>query len=148
MHLSLLPIAIFTSIASRAGAQAGSCAEASRFGDVTVSPATLSPGKPFTVVANLRCAIQLGNTPKFLDYYIDGISRHTISGPILLARRTYKNTTSPPVDKFTAVLPHWYYDKDATYSLRMDNSYPRLGPSGESVVIVGGILTAINITGF
>ncbi|KAJ7912939.1 hypothetical protein B0H13DRAFT_1874381 [Mycena leptocephala] len=83
---------------------------------LNVSPTRFSPGKTFTVTANLTCAIQLGNTPTvtFLDYYIDAVVTHTFSGPILIARRTYDNST---IDQFTAVLPNWFYFADAQYSL-------------------------------
>ncbi|KAJ7194194.1 hypothetical protein GGX14DRAFT_476582 [Mycena pura] len=134
------------SLVPSASAQLGFCPEASRFGNV--SPTTLSPGQTFTVTANLTCAIQLGNSPTFLDYFIDGMATHTTGGPILIARRTYDNSTSPPMDKFTAVLPHWFYFTDATYSFRMDNSFARPGPTDESVITVGGISTPITITGF
>ncbi|KAJ6487190.1 hypothetical protein C8R47DRAFT_979320 [Mycena vitilis] len=124
------------------------CPEASRFGIVSVSPTTVSPGQTYTITTNLTCAVQLGDTPTYLDYYIEGTSTHTLPGPMLIARRTYNQSTSPPIDKFTAVLPHWYYYVDAQYSLRMDNSYSRLGPTGEVVISVGGLYTGINITGF
>ncbi|KAJ7849041.1 hypothetical protein B0H13DRAFT_2361505 [Mycena leptocephala] len=80
---------------------------------------------------------RLLNTPAFLDYYIDAVVTHTFSGPILLARRTYHNST---IDQFTAVLPNWFYFADAPrqYELMMDNSFVRMGPTGESVVAVGG----------
>ncbi|KAJ7892156.1 hypothetical protein B0H13DRAFT_2529322 [Mycena leptocephala] len=81
-------------------AQGNSCPEAARFGLLKVSPTTLSPGKTFTFTANLTCAIQLGNTPTFLHYYIDAVATHTVSGPILIARRTYHDST---IDQFTAV---------------------------------------------
>ncbi|KAJ6585629.1 hypothetical protein B0H19DRAFT_1250423 [Mycena capillaripes] len=71
-----------------------------------------------------------------------------MSGPILIARRTYDNSTSPPMDQFTAVLPNWFYFADAQYSVLMDNSFARAGPTGESVITVGGIFAPINITGF
>ncbi|KAJ7820240.1 hypothetical protein B0H14DRAFT_2175490, partial [Mycena olivaceomarginata] len=70
-------------------AKRGFCPEAARFGNLNVSPSTLSPGKRFTVTANLTCAIQLGNSPTYLDYYIDAVARHTVPGPILIARRAY-----------------------------------------------------------
>ncbi|KAF7364597.1 hypothetical protein MVEN_00328700 [Mycena venus] len=148
MRFNFFSIAALASLAATVSAQGNSCPEASRFGNVQVSPSTLSPGETFTVTADLTCAIQLGNTPTFLDYYISATATHTVPGPILIARRTYDNSTSPPIDKFTAVLPHWFYFADATYSLLMDNSFARAGPTGESVIITGGILTPINITGF
>ncbi|KAJ6576182.1 hypothetical protein B0H10DRAFT_1813665 [Mycena sp. CBHHK59/15] len=148
MRFNFLSIATFASVVATASAQAGFCPDALRFGSVTVSPTTLSPGETFTVTANLTCAVQLGNTPTFLDYYIDGVSTHNIGGPILIARRTYDNSTAPPADKFTATLPAWFYVADAQYSVLMDNSFARPGPTGESVITVGGVSTGINITGF
>ncbi|KAJ7054547.1 hypothetical protein C8F01DRAFT_1161972 [Mycena amicta] len=148
MHFQLASVAALLSFLTGTLAQAGSCPEAARFGNLKVSPSTLSPGQKFTVTADLTCAVQLGNTPTYLDYYISGTARHTISGPILIARRTYNATTTPPVDKFTAVLPSWFYFADATYSLRMDNSFARLGPTGQKVITTGGIFEPVNITGF
>ncbi|KAJ7894082.1 hypothetical protein B0H13DRAFT_1578795, partial [Mycena leptocephala] len=116
------------------------CPEAARFGPLKVLPARLSPGKTFTVTANLTCAIQLGNTPTFLKYYIDAVATHTVSGAILTARRTYHDNST--IDQFTAM----FYLADAQYSLMMDNSFVRSGPTGESVITVGGISTGINIT--
>lgn len=85
MHFNLLSITGLA-IATIASAQAGFCPEASRFGGLSISPATVSPGQTFTITANLTCAVQLGNTPTFLDYYIDGVSERNIGGPILIAR--------------------------------------------------------------
>ncbi|KAJ7858969.1 hypothetical protein B0H13DRAFT_1901627 [Mycena leptocephala] len=130
MRFNLLSTAAFASLVTAVLAQANFCPEAARFGLLNT----------FTLTANLTCAIQLGNTPTFLDYYIDAVATHTVSGPILIARRTYGNSTSPPADQFTAVLPNWFYFADAQYSLMMDNSFARLGPKGESVITVGGIL--------
>ncbi|KAJ6453100.1 hypothetical protein C8R45DRAFT_635593 [Mycena sanguinolenta] len=141
-------LAIAAAFATTVIAQGNFCPEAARFGLVNVSPSTLSPGETFTVTANLTCAIELNNTPTFLDYYIDATATHTTGGPILIARRTYDNSTSPPIDQFTATLPNWFYFTDATYTFVMDNSFARAGPTGESVITVGGIETPINITGF
>ncbi|KAJ7833604.1 hypothetical protein B0H14DRAFT_2800420 [Mycena olivaceomarginata] len=148
MFFNFFSITALAALATTANAQGSSCPEAARFGNVNVSPSTLSPGETFTVTTNLTCAIQKGNTPTFLDYYISATATHTVTGPILIARRTYDNTTSPPIDQFTAVLPNWFYFTDATYSLLLDNSFARPGPTGESVITTGGILTPINITGF
>ncbi|KAJ7855791.1 hypothetical protein B0H13DRAFT_2357698 [Mycena leptocephala] len=97
-------------------------------------PRDFLPGKyiylTFTVTANLTCAIQLGNTPTFLDYYIDAVATHTVSGPIPTARRTYHDNST--IDQFIAMLPNWFYFTDAPrqYSLMMDNSFARspIGP--------------------
>ncbi|KAJ7490742.1 hypothetical protein FB451DRAFT_1079522 [Mycena latifolia] len=148
MRFNFLSIAALASIVSTASAQASFCSEAQRFGILSVSPTTLSPDQTFTITADLACAVQLDNTPTFLDYYIDGDSEHSIGGPILIARRTYDNSTQPPADKFTTKLPSWFYVADAQYSIRMDDSFARPGPTGESVIMIGSISTAINITGF
>ncbi|KAJ7506912.1 hypothetical protein B0H11DRAFT_1973353 [Mycena galericulata] len=147
-NFNFLSIAALASLAATASAQEGFCPEAARFGSLDVSPTTLSPGQTFTITANLTCAVQLDDTPTFLDYYIDGTSQANIGGPILLARRTYDNSTSPPIDQFTTTLPAWFYVTDAVYSVRMDDSFARPGPTGESVITVGSISAGINITGF
>ncbi|KAJ7704883.1 hypothetical protein B0H17DRAFT_1193376 [Mycena rosella] len=147
MRFNFLSIAALISVATTATAQAGFCPDALRFGSISVSPTTLSPGESFTITTNLTCAVQLGNTPTFLDYYIDATSEENIGGPILIARRTYDNTTTPAQDKFTTHLPAWFYIADATYSVGVDNSFARLGPTGESVIRVGGVSTGITITG-
>ncbi|KAF7292041.1 hypothetical protein MIND_01230200 [Mycena indigotica] len=147
MHFSTT--ALFTALfaATSALAQTGFCPEAARFGGVKISPSTLSPGETFTVMANLTCAVQLGNTPTFLDYYVDGTATHAISGPVLIARRTYNGTAAAPVDIFPVKLPEWFYFTDATYAFRMVNSFARAGPTGESVITSGSISVAMNITG-
>ncbi|KAJ7882498.1 hypothetical protein B0H13DRAFT_2344582 [Mycena leptocephala] len=119
MRFSFLSIA--SAFATTVLSPGNSCPEAARFRLLKVSPTRLSPGKTFAVTANLTCAIQLGNTPTFLDYYIDA---------------------------FTAVLPNWFYFADAQYSVMMDNSFVRAGPTGESMITVGGISTGIDITDF
>ncbi|KAJ7704870.1 hypothetical protein B0H17DRAFT_1193367 [Mycena rosella] len=147
MCFNFLSIAALVSVATSVSTQAGFCPEALHFGSVIVSLTTLSPGESFTVTANLTCAVELGDTPTFLDYYINGVSEANIGGPILIVRRTYDATTMPPADQFTAVLPAWFYNTDAQYSLRMDNSFAKPGPTGESVITVGGVSTGITITG-
>nr|GAT44529.1 predicted protein [Mycena chlorophos] len=137
-------VALFT--AGLAAAQ--SCPEAARFGTVSISPSTVSPGETYTVTADLKCSAALGYLPTYLDYYIDGSATHTISGPILVARRTYNSSANPPVDTFTAVLPDWYYFTDATYSFSMVNSFAKPGPNGDSVITSGSIAIPMNITGF
>ncbi|KAF8205339.1 hypothetical protein K438DRAFT_535698 [Mycena galopus ATCC 62051] len=138
---------LFSNVPYDCGTSKG-CPEASRFGNADVSPAVLSPGDAFTVTANLTCAIQLGNTPTFLEYYI-AAATDTDFGPILIARRTYNNSTSPPIDQFTAVLPDWFYVNGTAYFVLMENSFARLGPTNDSVITTGGVYRGVfNITGF
>ncbi|KAK7048855.1 hypothetical protein R3P38DRAFT_1879990 [Favolaschia claudopus] len=136
----------FAALATLTTVIAQSCSEAGRFGLPSVSPSTLSPGQTFTVTTNLTCAIEKGNTPTYLDYYISASATHKTSGPILLARRTW-DKSSPPIDTFTTTLPNWFYFDDATYTLNLQNSFEREGPTGEKVITAGGIETPITITG-
>ncbi|KAJ7286792.1 hypothetical protein C8J57DRAFT_1282053 [Mycena rebaudengoi] len=150
MHFNnfALKLASLVGLATFASAQAGFCPEALRFGTFQVSPSTLAPGDSLTVTANLTCAIAKGNTPTFLDYYIEVLANNNgHEPPILLARRTYDNTTSPPVDTFTTTLPSWFYFADAQYSVVMNNLFSRPGPTGEAVITVGGVSEGITITG-
>ncbi|KAF8205316.1 hypothetical protein K438DRAFT_1579371 [Mycena galopus ATCC 62051] len=129
-----LSIALATFVSARG------CPEASRFGNVDVSPAVLSPGDTFTVTANLTCAIQLGNTPTFLEYHIAAAVTDTDFGPILIARRTYDNSTSPRLTSSPRLnLPDWFYVNGTVYSVLMKNSFACLGPTNDSVITTGGI---------
>ncbi|KAJ7133461.1 hypothetical protein C8R44DRAFT_611748 [Mycena epipterygia] len=133
-------------LASLASAQ---CSEASRFGNLQVSPTTLAPGDSFTVVGNFTCSAVLGFTPTFLDYFIQvPVGNNGHEAPILVARRTYNQSADPPIDTFTTVLPSWFYFAGAQYQLFMDNSFAKPGPNGDSVITVGSISQPINITGF
>ncbi|KAJ7094240.1 hypothetical protein C8R43DRAFT_964541 [Mycena crocata] len=147
MRCTSLYLTALAVVAITIDAQAEFCPEALRFGSLTVSTTILSPGQSFTVRTNLTCANQLGNTPTFLDYWVNGVSRHNIGGPILLARRMYDKSKSPPVDEFTTKLPKWFYNADAQYSVQMNNLFARLGPTGESIITAGGIEAGITITG-
>jgi hypothetical protein len=161
MHFNnmALKLASLVGLATLASAQVGSCSEASRFGDFQVSPTTLSPGdvsanrsswtansllpQSITVTADFSCAVEKGNTPTFLDYYIEVLANNNgHEAPILLARRTFDNTTSPPADTFTttvcidlrklptradefAKFPSWFYFADAQYSVVLTNLFSR-----------------------
>ncbi|KAJ7794394.1 hypothetical protein B0H14DRAFT_3497069 [Mycena olivaceomarginata] len=138
MFFNFFSLTALAALATTANAQGSSCPEAARFGNVNVSPSTLSPGEVI-VFFFLGVLVTDGvrfrpsrreNTPTFLDYYISATATHTVTGPILIARRTYDNTTSPPIDQFTAVLPNWFYFTDATYSLLLDNSFRAPRPYG------------------
>ncbi|KAF8205328.1 hypothetical protein K438DRAFT_1964408 [Mycena galopus ATCC 62051] len=97
------------------------CPETSRFGYVDVSPAVLSPG-------DIMLVFQIS---------------------IFSLTRTYDNSTSLPIDQFTAVLPDWFYVNGTAYSILMKNSFARLGPINDSIITTGGIYGGIfNITGF
>ncbi|KAH7924360.1 hypothetical protein BV22DRAFT_1090988 [Leucogyrophana mollusca] len=120
------------------------CAEADRFGDITIEPSTLSPGDTFTVTADFTCAIQLGVNPEYTDYYIEvPVNNNSYEPPILIARRTL---TTPPTDSFTATLPYANYFANASYALVLDTTYAVNGTNGSPYSQVGGTEAAVTIT--
>ncbi|KAJ7286810.1 hypothetical protein C8J57DRAFT_1652104 [Mycena rebaudengoi] len=147
MHFTNFSLKLASLVGLATFARAQSCSEALRFGVFEVSPSTLAPGVSFTVTANLTCAIEKGNTPTYLDYYIEVLANNNgHEAPILLARRTY-DVMLPPVDTFTTTLPSWFYFADAQYSVVMNNLFSRPGPTGDAVITVGGVSEGIIITG-
>ncbi|KAJ7506885.1 hypothetical protein B0H11DRAFT_1903640 [Mycena galericulata] len=151
-NLNLLSVTALASLATTVIAQAGFCPEASRFGTLKVSQTTLFPGQDTYLEPGprpLQPFIITSSLGQFLDYYVVGTSPHNIGGPIiLLARRTYHRSMSPPMDMFTTILPAWFYSADATYSIWMYDSFARPGSTGQSVITVGSIEIPINIAGF
>lgn len=122
------------------------CAEASRFGTVSVSPTLLSPGDTFTISANFTCAAQYGINPQYTDYYIEvPVNNNGHEPPILLARRTLDpNSATPLFDQFTLQLPYAYYF-NASYVVMLETTFPQTGTDGSSYSVVGGIETPITI---
>ncbi|KAJ7032913.1 hypothetical protein C8F04DRAFT_639989 [Mycena alexandri] len=107
MHFNFIAIlAPLVGLASLTKAQIQlGCPDALRGGDFTVSSATLTPGFPFTVVANMTCANNLGFTPTYLDFYIENnFNNNGFELPILLSRGTYNQSADPPLHTFTTVV--------------------------------------------
>ncbi|KAJ7022819.1 hypothetical protein C8F04DRAFT_230138 [Mycena alexandri] len=154
MHFNLITILVpLVGFASLSTAQVGrDCPDALRGGSFTVSPATLTPGEPFTVVANMTCANYLGFTPTYLDFYIqNNVNNNGFEPPILLSRGTYNQSADPPLYTFTTVLPRPPWTIGAVYEMVMDNSYarklPPVGP-GDTFISVSQVAAPINITGY
>ncbi|KAG2104706.1 uncharacterized protein F5147DRAFT_703631 [Suillus discolor] len=137
-------LAAVFAVATPAAAQA--CAEADRFGDVTVSPTTLSPGETFTVTANFSCAAQFGVNPEYTDYYIEvPVNNNGFEPPILLARRTLNPSSATPLlDSFTTQLPYANYF-NASYVVILDTTYPVNGTNGSPYSVVGSVEIPISI---
>ncbi|KAG1729640.1 uncharacterized protein EDB91DRAFT_1159128 [Suillus paluster] len=127
-------------LAAGTPAAAQSCSEAERFGIVTVTPSTLSPGDNFTVTANFTCAGQLGVHPQYTDYYIEvPVNNNGYEPPILLARRTLNASSPTPLfDEFTVQLPYAYYF-NASYVVMLDTTYPETGANGSTYSVVGSV---------
>ncbi|KAJ8588462.1 hypothetical protein M405DRAFT_740304 [Rhizopogon salebrosus TDB-379] len=136
-------LAAFTAVLTPVAAQ--SCSEATRFGVVSVTPSTLSPGDTFTVNANFTCSAQLGVRPQYTDYYIEvPVNNNGYEPPILLARRTL--STGSLVDQFTTQLPYAYYFASSSYVVMLDTTYPETGTDGSSYSVVGGVESPITLT--
>ncbi|KAJ7506832.1 hypothetical protein B0H11DRAFT_2219509 [Mycena galericulata] len=102
---------------------------------------------------------------------VDTPNNNGYEHPILITRHTYDQSANPPLDKFTAEVrvstistrhrlplssiekfstrkaPVFWFD-GAEYQLWMYNNYARVGPAGDTVISVGAVDVAINITGF
>ncbi|KAG0695593.1 hypothetical protein DFH29DRAFT_263904 [Suillus ampliporus] len=139
-------IATFVAVLAVATPAAASCAEADRFGDITVNPSTLSPGDTFTVTANFTCAAQFDIFPQFTDYYIEvPVNNNGHEPPILLARRTLNaSSPTPLLDEFTTQLPFAFYF-NASYVVMLDTTYPVNGTNGSPYSVVGGVEYPINL---
>ncbi|KAG1876032.1 hypothetical protein C8R48DRAFT_690475 [Suillus tomentosus] len=139
-------LAAVFAVATPAAAQA--CAEANRFGVVTISPSTtLSPGETFTVAANFSCAVQFGINPEFTDYYIEvPVGNNGFEPPILLARRTLNPSSATPLlDSFTTQLPFALYF-NSSYVIVLDTTYPVNGSNGSPPYsVVGSVDNPITI---
>ncbi|KAG6909426.1 hypothetical protein DXG01_000579 [Tephrocybe rancida] len=119
------------------------CPQASRFGVISVSPTTVSPGDDITVTVDLNCAVNsFGIVPAFLDYTIEvpAAVNNGFEAPIVLARRTLADKATS--DVFTAKVPFGNYFAGAAYQVYLRNTYPIKGTDGSSEVLVQGGISA------
>ncbi|KAG6845461.1 hypothetical protein H0H87_008821 [Tephrocybe sp. NHM501043] len=125
-----------------------SCPEASRFGDLTVSPTTVSPGDSITVNVDLECAINsFGHVPKYLDYTLEvpASSNNGYEVPVVLARREF--TAGATSDTFTVQVPFASYFAGGAYGVHLRNTYSTQGTDGSEVLIEGGVYTGTVLVG-
>ncbi|KAI9570587.1 hypothetical protein HD554DRAFT_357160 [Boletus coccyginus] len=122
-----------------------SCAEATQFGVLTVSPTTVAAGDTLTVNADFNCAINtFGIIPEYTDYYIEvPVNNNGHEPPILLARRTLASGSTS--DSFTVQVPYAYYFTNASYVVMLDTTYPINGTNGSPYYAVGGVEAPITI---
>ncbi|KAJ7589983.1 hypothetical protein C8J56DRAFT_1025256 [Mycena floridula] len=143
---------VLAALTSLAVVSALSCDEASRFGDLTVSPTDLTPGASFTIALNLTCAItHSGHIPKFLDYsLVVPFNNNGFEPDIVIARRNFTPPADPSkaVDTFTAQLPFFGYDAGAAYNIELTMTYPEpASVKGKpDVLLQGGVFAPINIS--
>ncbi|KAF9553530.1 hypothetical protein CPC08DRAFT_713690 [Agrocybe pediades] len=123
-----------------------SCPQATRFGVVTVSPTTVSPGDTITINVDLHCAVQnFGIQAQFLDYTIEvpSSANNGHEPPIVLARHNI--AAGALSDSLTTTIPHAFFFAGAPYNIVVTNGFPSAGTDGSPVVTEGGVLTPITI---
>ncbi|KAG8213118.1 hypothetical protein J3R82DRAFT_11516 [Butyriboletus roseoflavus] len=146
MKLTLAAIVASAAVLVGAAPQARqSCAEASQYGVVTISPTTVSAGDTLTVNGDFSCAVDyFGHIPEYTDYYIEvPTNNNGYEPPILLARRTLAPGSTS--DSFTVQVPDATYFAGAGYVVMLETTYPVNGTNGIPYSIVGGIETGITI---
>ncbi|KAF9223661.1 hypothetical protein BS17DRAFT_704839 [Gyrodon lividus] len=122
-----------------------SCPEATRFGVLSISPTTVSPGDSLVINADFTCAINsFGIQPEYTDYYIEvPVNNNGHEPPILLARRTLPSGSTS--DQFTVQVPYAYYFQNTSYVVILDTTYPTTGTNGSPYSVVGGVEASIII---
>ncbi|KAG8213116.1 hypothetical protein J3R82DRAFT_11514 [Butyriboletus roseoflavus] len=148
--MQLVLAAIIASAAVLVGAVRRSCtprpcAEADRFGVLTVSPTIVAAGVSLTVNGDFSCAINyFGIIPEYTDYYIEvPTNNNGHEPPILLARRTLAPGSTS--DSFTVQVPGANFFANANYAVILDTTYPINGSFGVPVFLVGGTEAPITI---
>ncbi|PPQ87906.1 hypothetical protein CVT25_001248 [Psilocybe cyanescens] len=139
--LSLTGVVSATSIASRQG-----CPQASRFGNIIVSPTTVSAGDSINISVDLTCGVKnFGIVPQFLDYSIEvpAASNNGFQQPIILARRAIPAGSLS--DSFTTTIPHGFFVANSNYNIVLSNIYNINGTDGSPVLVRGGVLEPITI---
>ncbi|KAG6813722.1 hypothetical protein H0H92_008130 [Tricholoma furcatifolium] len=139
-------IAPFLSLVGLAAASAiqrcQTCAEASRFGNIGVSPDVVNPGDNITITVDLSCSSCYGIEPRYLDYTIqvppDSNNGHEPN--IVLARRNV--AAGATSDKFTVQVPEYYYFAGAPYEVVLTNTY---STTSSPVLVQGGIASGLTI---
>ncbi|KAF9235953.1 hypothetical protein BU15DRAFT_50711 [Melanogaster broomeanus] len=121
------------------------CAEADRFGVLTVSPTTVSPGDTLTIDADFNCAINwFSIKPEYTDYYIEvPVGNNGHEPDILLARRTLASGATS--DSFTVEVPY-AFTFNASYVVMLETTYPITGGNGAPYSVVGGVEAPIAIS--
>ncbi|KZT22660.1 hypothetical protein NEOLEDRAFT_1149885 [Neolentinus lepideus HHB14362 ss-1] len=148
MHFTLTALALsaLASASRLPHVSRQSCAESSEFGDLIAVPSDLYAGAGFTVHADFTCAIQLGVTPVYIDYYVEDTKGGQL--PILLDRREFHlDAPPPPADTFSAEIPIGpTYSAAANYVVTLYTTYGTNNTNNQTYYQVGTTSTPINIT--
>ncbi|EIM90139.1 uncharacterized protein STEHIDRAFT_166389 [Stereum hirsutum FP-91666 SS1] len=117
-----------------------SCSEASRYGATSLSNSNLAPGDAFTLTWTDDCGAQYNIIPKYVDFSIVPSS----GASVIIGRYDYDGGAEGI--SFDTTLPAYYYESGATFNVKTTLTYPNAGPTGEQVLVQGGLYTPLTIT--
>ncbi|KAI0259504.1 hypothetical protein BC834DRAFT_833448 [Gloeopeniophorella convolvens] len=123
-----------------------SCPEASRFGNLGVSPTNVSPGSVVTITADFTCAVNtFGIVPEHTDYYLEvPVNNNGHEPPIQLTRRVL--AAGQLKDSFQVTIPTYGgYFANASYTLILETTYPVDNNDGTQTHVVGGIEAPLSL---
>ncbi|KAG6846161.1 hypothetical protein H0H93_015672, partial [Arthromyces matolae] len=150
-HCLTMKFAIPAAILSLAGLVAStvvprSCAQAQRFGDLTISPSTVNPGDELSINVDFNCAVSsFGIVPVYMDYSISvpAAVNNGHEPNIVLARHNW--TSGSTSDDFTVQIPYANYFANAGYEITLTITYPLAGTDGSQYLVQGGTEAPITI---
>ncbi|KAJ4479123.1 hypothetical protein J3R30DRAFT_3403946 [Lentinula aciculospora] len=137
----------FSAVVGSAFAQG--CAEAQRFGGLTISPQPIVLGQEVTFVANFTCAIELGYAPVYTDYtlVVPASNNSGFQPPVYFARR---DGPSSGIDTFTVAFDPTYYAfttyPDAQYEVILSSTHAAQNDSYGVTLAVGSVSYGVSIT--
>ncbi|KAI0261227.1 hypothetical protein BC834DRAFT_972825 [Gloeopeniophorella convolvens] len=143
---SLLTFVVAASSAVATPTARQSCPEASRFGNLNVSPTNVSPGSVVTISADFTCAVHnFDIVPEHTDYYLEvPVNNNGHEPDIQLTRRVL--AAGQLKDSFQVTIPTFSaYFANASYSIVLETTYPVNNSDGTQTHLVGGIEAPITL---
>ncbi|KAJ3719443.1 hypothetical protein EV361DRAFT_1033279 [Lentinula raphanica] len=140
---------IFGVLALVGSAIAQGCAEAQRFGGVTITPQPIVLGQEVTFEANFTCAIQLGYAPVYTDYtlVVPASNNSGFQPPVYFARR---DGPSSGIDTFTVTFDPTYSAfvnyPDAQYEVVLASTHAAQNDSYGTTLTTGSVSYGVSIT--
>ncbi|EIW75005.1 hypothetical protein CONPUDRAFT_93718 [Coniophora puteana RWD-64-598 SS2] len=139
---------IFTAISALAAASVAAatlCAEANKFGALTITPSTaLAGGSNVTGSLDLTCPKEKGYFPTYVDYYLEvPQGNNGYEWPVLLAHNEVD--ASATSDTFNTALPYITYF-NASYVVYAQFTYARTDEKQNTYYLIGGTSSGVNIT--
>ncbi|KAJ3997783.1 hypothetical protein F5050DRAFT_1711057 [Lentinula boryana] len=140
---------LFAILALFGSALAQGCAEAERFGGLTITPQPIVLGQEITFEANFTCAIELGYAPVYTDYtlVVPASNNSGFQPPVYFARR---DGPASGIDNFTVTFDPTYSAfvtyPDAQYDIILASTHAAQNDSYGSTLTTGSISYGVSIT--